>query len=295
MDVFLKNDRDEPSRMWGFITYADPASASAAVNALHERLVLPGGSRPCAVSFARNSQAQHSMAAQAVANPMAGQTKLFIGTIPVGTTEAMLRREFERFGQVTEIFLKHDTANEGRMWGFLSYADAQSAAIAVSSLHEKLMLPGSVRPCAVSFARQAANPRGGKGGFSGMDALGGFGGGALTDMSAPSPPPPMPEVQVEWKVYYTAQGLPYYHNAKTGVTQWECPPELGGAPAGVASLLAAQGTTSTLYFGGPTDLAAAATPEVVVAPQPGMYITTGAQTGLAMQGIDGQPLRYSPY
>mmetsp|Transcript_27737 Transcript_27737/g.88164 ORF Transcript_27737/g.88164 Transcript_27737/m.88164 type:complete len:902 (+) Transcript_27737:50-2755(+) len=304
MDVFLKNDRDEPSRMWGFVTYQDAASAAAAVAALHERLVLPGGSRPCAVSFARNSQAQHSMAAQAVVNPMHGQTKLFIGTIPVGTTEAMLRKEFERFGQVTEIFLKHDIANEGRMWGFLSYADPQSAAIAVSSLHEKLMLPGSVRPCAVSFARSSGKGAGKGVSNAGFDALGGvgLGGGlgqaqpALADMSVGQPPPVVSE---EWKVYYTAQGLPYYHNANKGVTQWECPPELGGAPAGVAGLLAAQGTANALgLLGGD----AAAVPEVQVAAQPGIYAAPESTFGVAptmavgtTMGVDGQPLRYSPY
>lgn len=223
VDIFLKADCTEHGRMWGFVTYADSSAAAAAVTALHERLVLPGGSRPCAVSFARNSQAQHSMAAanvaQAVVSPSAGQTKLFIGTIPVGTTEQVLRVEFERYGQVTEIFLKNDSSDPQRMWGFLNYADPQSAAVAVSALHEKLMLPGSQRPCAVSYARS---------------------GSALA-----SPPVMLPQAMAppagNWKVYYTAQGLPYYHNEFSGVTQWECPPELGGSSSDLANLLATQG------------------------------------------------------
>jgi len=215
MDVFLKEDRSEPLRMWGFVTYDSSAAAAAAVAALHERLVLPGGSRPCAVNFARNSQAQHSMAAQSYnsyAAPSAkggsvGGTKLFLGSIPIGTTDAALRLEFEKFGQVTDIFLKNDNSDPSRMWGFLSYADPQAAAVAVSALHEKLMMPGSVRPLAVSFARQS----GGKGG-------------------AGAPAPPMPPAG-GWKVYYTADGLPYYHNHTTGVTTWECPADYHGAPA----------------------------------------------------------------
>lgn len=311
MDVFLKNDQSEPHRMWGFVTYQDAASAAASVNALHERLVLPGGSRPCAVSFARNSQAQHSMAAaslsQVTVNPNLGQTKLFIGTIPVGTTEAMLRQEFEKYGQVTEIFLKNDGTDSQRMWGFLSYADPQSAAVAVSSLHEKLMLPGSMRPCAVSFARTTASGplAGEESHFTSSVPFGGIplGGHALWDTAAtpgqPPPPPGPPPQLADWRVYYTAQGLPYYHNHSTGVTQWECPLELGGTPAGVAGLLAAQGSANSL---GCMGVGAVPTGQEVAGQQQGCYAAARYVGGAnpihitdACGGGGGQTLRYSPY
>merc|ERR1712190_451795 len=230
VDVFLKIDRDEPNRMWGFVTFQDAPAAAMAVQQLHERLVLPNGSRPCAVSFARNSQAQHSQAAQTVMNPAVGGAKLFIGTIPLGTTEQQIRTEFERFGQVTEVFLKNDASNEGRMWGFLSYADPQCAAIAVSSLHEKLMLPGSIRPCAVSFARNSGTGGGTTNStdYSSVNVAATAAPAASTLVTGmqgavASPPPNSP-----WKVYYTAQGLAYYHNHSTGVTQWDVPADLAG-------------------------------------------------------------------
>lgn len=267
MDVFLKNDISEPHRMWGFVTYRDAGSAAAAVTALHERLVLPGGSRPCAVSFARNSQAQHSMAAANLAqamSPSSGTTKLFIGTIPVGTTEAMLRTEFEKYGQVVEIFLKYDGTDSGRMWGFLTYADAQSAAVAVSALHEKLMLPGSVRPCAVSFARSSSSSK--PGDQANCDSV-----SAALPSSLGVPPP-----DCDWKVYYTVQGLPYYHNSKTGVTQWECPSELCEPPAGSTSL-AVQGAASALSL-----LASNAA-------------AVDQKNAVTAKTADGAQQRYSPY
>merc|ERR1711904_255575 len=46
-------------------------------------------------------------------------------------------------------------------------------------------------------------------------------------------PPPPPPGGCSWKVFYTAQGLPYYNNTVTGITQWECPPEFPGGPAPV--------------------------------------------------------------
>jgi hypothetical protein len=275
MDVFLKQDTAEAGRMWGFVTYDNAPAAAAAVAQLHERLVLPGGSRPCAVSFARNSQAQHSMAAQNLAtsaiNPVAGATKLFIGTIPMGTTEAALRIELEKYGQVTEIFLKNDATDPLRMWGFVSYAEAQSAAVAVTAMHEKLMMPGSTRPLAVSFAKNA-----GRGGTSGQTqaSLGGpssaLGLGALTSTfgaDAPSSP---------WKVYYTAQGLPYYNNALTGVTTWDCPPDFPGGPAAVL-----------------TDPASAAK---LLAEAGGTHAAAASNTlGFAPAASVGDSQRYSPF
>jgi len=244
MDVFLKGDSSEPGRMWGFVTYNDAGAAAAAVSALHERLVLPGGSRPCAVSFARNSQAQHSLAAATLSGASGpavstGQTKLFIGSIPQGTTEALMRSEFEKFGMVTEVFLKHDSSDPNRMWGFLSYAAPESAAIAVSALHEKLMLPGSIRPLAVSFARSG----GPKGGAAATPGLGGL--SALAPQPTATAPTLVQGASVggDWKLYYTPQGLPYYNNAVTGQTQWEAPAEVVGA-AGLLSSLASPGATA---------------------------------------------------
>merc|ERR1712187_32774 len=120
------------------------------------------------------------------------------------------------------------------MGGFLSYAEPQSAAVAVSALHEKLMMPGSVRPLAVSFAKQdGKGPR-----ASQQPAT-----AALAPLPTLNFSGALPDLQSSpWKVYYTAQGLPYYHNALAGITQWDCPPDYPGGPAAVladpASLLA---------------------------------------------------------
>lgn len=281
MDIFLKNDNAEPGRMWGFLTYDNSSAAAAAVTNLNERLVLPGGSRPCAISFARNSQAQHSMAAQNLAtsaiNPVAGATKLFIGTIPQGTTETALRAEFEKYGQVTEIFLKTDSSDANRMWGFLSYVEAHSAAVAVSALHEKLMMPGSVRPLAVSFAKNSGRA-GSNTSQSESQVSPGLGLGLAV------PPPPLDSAS-GWKVYYTQQGLPYYNNTVTGITQWECPPEFPGGPAPVRTDPAS--AASFLALGDSAQSGAAGSPGLAQATKPAESFSSVASIG------DSQ--RYSPF
>jgi len=55
--------------------------------------------------------------------------------------------------------------------------------------------------------------------------------GAQPPPPAAPPPPttPPPAHLTPWRAYATAAGLPYYHNSTTGVTQWECPPDLKAA------------------------------------------------------------------
>eukprot|EP00929_Paragymnodinium_shiwhaense_P118431 TRINITY_DN90357_c0_g1_i1.p1 TRINITY_DN90357_c0_g1~~TRINITY_DN90357_c0_g1_i1.p1 ORF type:complete len:580 (+),score=95.61 TRINITY_DN90357_c0_g1_i1:93-1832(+) len=238
-DVFLKNDTNDVGRMWGFVTFSDGASAQNAVQNLNERLVLPGGIRPCNVSYARSSNNSGAVAAQALSGQAIASNKLFLGSIPMGTTEEILRGEFERFGAVTDIFLKNDSSDSTRMWGFLTYTDSTAAAMAVSTLADKLMLPGSTRPVAVSFARQ-----------SGGTAAGGMPGLIAGDHG--------------WRVYYNAEGFPYYHHAATNRTTWECPAELTAAAAASATMLGGVGGMTlpgTTLLGGSPLPSADALPE----------------------------------
>mmetsp|Transcript_50871 Transcript_50871/g.136549 ORF Transcript_50871/g.136549 Transcript_50871/m.136549 type:complete len:105 (-) Transcript_50871:39-353(-) len=54
----------------------------------------------------------------------------------------------------------------------------------------------------------------------------------------PNTPAPFDVKSTSWRMYTNAQGLPYYHNAQTGVTQWErpagLPPVYGAQPAQAA-------------------------------------------------------------
>jgi len=281
-DIFLKNDASDPARMWGFVNYQDAASAALAVPALNERLVLPGGSRACAVSFARNSQAQHTMASTAMSGVPANATaKLFLGTIPMGTTEPALRKEFERFGQVTEVLLRNDKSDPNRMWGFLTFSDTQSAAMAVSSLHEKLMLAGSVRPIAVSFARQSGGPGGAP---QQAPALGGMAG-----------------IDHGWRVYYNPEGIPYYHHAGTNRTQWDIPIELTAQAPVVPTDAATQAALMAAQMGqyavpAMTQPAALTNLPAISAGFGGLdAVTAGMAGSFAPASTLGGDQRYNPY
>jgi len=199
-----------------------------------------------------NNSGQIANQALLGAAPAGAGTKLFLGSLPLGTTEEILRTEFGRFGAVGDIFLRNDNSDPSRMWGFLNYTDPTAAAMAVSTLADKLLLPGSTRPVAVSFA---------KSGNSGAAA-------------APGAVPG----DHGWRVYYNAEGFPYYHHAATNRTTWEAPPELtqmqmaGGAALG--GLGGIGGLPGTTLLGG----AAAALPAVDALPE-GWSSAQDANTG----------------
>jgi len=155
--------------------------------------------------------AQSAFTAPAI---QSGPTKLFVGSIPNGVTREMMKEEFGKYGAVAEVFLKGDNSEPGRMWGFVTFVNPESSSAAVSALNEQFVFPGAQRPLSVSFARSSS---------SSSTAA------AVTPISYVAPPADA----CSWKVYYTAQGLPYYHDTLTGITQWECPPGFPGGPAPV--------------------------------------------------------------
>ena len=56
----------------------------------------------------------------------AHDTKLFVGTLPRGADEAMLRPVFAAFGEITEIFFPPSNSRTGQQCAFVTYADASS-------------------------------------------------------------------------------------------------------------------------------------------------------------------------
>lgn len=201
--------------------------------------------------------------AQAVpaAGGAGGPRKIFVGSLPDGITENDLRAQFSRYGHVVDCFLKMGS-HSGRHWSFITFATGEEASNAKMSTDRVLTFPGSLQPCEVIFAKnqglfgQQTDPSPGlpaAGGYHAAAAdVGGYGaaagacygaaGDAYGAAQAPqmqtgvvvAPPPPSsppPSHLTPWREYKTVAGLPYYHNSKTGVTTWECPPDLMAQPS----------------------------------------------------------------
>lgn len=59
--------------------------------------------------------------------------KVWIGCIPAGTSQEMIRMEFSKFGPVNDVFVRDDGKVVGRMWGFVTFAEASAATAALEA------------------------------------------------------------------------------------------------------------------------------------------------------------------
>ncbi|CAJ1393766.1 unnamed protein product [Effrenium voratum] len=158
-----------------------------------------------------------------------GACKIFVGSLPDGCSEQLLRSEFSRYGRVTDIYVKQN-CDPGRQWAFVTFTSAAEALQAKEATDRALLLPGAQRACEVMLAKN-------QGMFGQAPLAHGGAGGALAPAMPGQPPPPKtppPAHLTPWRTYKTQSGLPYYHNSQTGQTVWECPTEFEPPPGAVA-------------------------------------------------------------
>mmetsp|Transcript_2097 Transcript_2097/g.5126 ORF Transcript_2097/g.5126 Transcript_2097/m.5126 type:complete len:564 (-) Transcript_2097:387-2078(-) len=248
VDIFMKLG-NESGRHWAFVTFATPEQARLAKESCDRVLTFPGSLQPCEVTMARHQglfgqdalpgTAPRIQPAQPTLVAAEGPKKIFVGSIPDYTNEATLKAEFSRYGQIYDVFLKQ-TGEPGRNWAFITFGCAEHATYAKEATDRCLLLPGAEKPCEVMLAKNQGKfgqaPLTGGGTAAPAQPVAAAQNAPLPDFEAQPPPPdaPPPPHLTAWRMYRTAAGLPYYHNHNTGVTQWECPPELQvpGAPPG---------------------------------------------------------------
>ncbi|CAE7926724.1 CELF4, partial [Symbiodinium sp. KB8] len=159
------------SRGCGFITFADKASADAAMAALDKQHTWPGMRNPMTVAPAhtdreRQSRAPQPPPAQAYHHhgpggfmggppPMdGGPAKLFVGMMPFSTTEQEMQGVFGVFGQIQNavVLTKPDGSSKG--CGFITFATQQAAMAAISAMNgsQTAFSPAGHRALTVKFA-----------------------------------------------------------------------------------------------------------------------------------------------
>jgi len=236
-DIYLRDNCDR-HKQWAFVTFANAHEAEAAKNATDRILKFPESEVACEVMFSRNQGMNGKDPLKAGAPAIMGgcmggcmgggvaqgPTKIFVGSLPDDINETVLRAEFSKYGQIVDVYLKTG-CEPNKQWAFIIFASNAQAQCAKDSTDRRLTFPGSPGPCEVMFAKFQ--------GKNGQDPLTAVSGGTYGVAGAMAPAAmPMTAMPAQyWRVYQTPQGLSYYHNHATGVTQWECPPELQYAQA----------------------------------------------------------------
>lgn len=307
-DLYMKTTC-ETNRQWAFITFASSEQAQFARNSCDKVLMFPGSDRPCEVTMARHqgmfgkdsiepalpgATVHKYGAAPAAPSGLDGPRKVFVGSLPDSISDNILRAEFSKYGQIMDLYLK-TTCEPGRQWAFITFATAEQAAYAKDATDRVLTFPGADRTCEVMLAKNQG--KFGQAPLSSFNAPGGAvaagvaaPGPVVMPMEASQPPPPAtppPAHLTPWRMYRTASGLPYYHNATTGVTQWEVPPDfqVPGQQPGIGYALA-------------TPVQAAQDFQMAVQPTAGYAVMAPVQVqpAAAYNGVVMIPQqRYSPY
>merc|ERR1740121_1303155 len=78
--------------------------------------------------------------------------KIFVGSLPDGCQEGLLRNEFSRYGNIEEVYLKPN-CEPGRQFAFVTFSYPDQAQAAAAAANGVLHFPGSVKTCEVTLAR----------------------------------------------------------------------------------------------------------------------------------------------
>jgi hypothetical protein len=81
-----------------------------------------------------------------------GPKKIFVGSLPDGVSETVLREEFSKYGQITDVHLKTGQ-DKGKNWAFMTFNTTEEANLAKNSTDRVLTFPGGDKPCEVMLAR----------------------------------------------------------------------------------------------------------------------------------------------
>ncbi|XP_043713314.1 heterogeneous nuclear ribonucleoprotein A1, A2/B1 homolog isoform X2 [Telopea speciosissima] len=158
--IVMKERHTGRSRGFGYVTFA---SAEDAKNALSSENIL--GNRVLEVKIATPKEEMRQ--------PAKKVTRIFVARIPQSVTEAAFRSHFEKYGEITDLYMPKDQGSKGhRGIGFITFESADSVDNLMSDTHElggSTVVVDRATPKEDDF-RPARLPQGGQGGYGAYNA-----------------------------------------------------------------------------------------------------------------------------
>ncbi|PKA63775.1 Heterogeneous nuclear ribonucleoprotein 1 [Apostasia shenzhenica] len=122
--IVMKERSTGRSRGFGYVTFA---SADDAKNALESEHVLEN--RTLDVKIATPKEEMRA--------PGKKSTRIFVARIPTTVTESMFRSYFEKYGEITDLYMPKDQGSKGhRGIGFITFASTDSVETLMDETHE---------------------------------------------------------------------------------------------------------------------------------------------------------------
>jgi CUG-BP- and ETR3-like factor len=144
-----------------FLAYAEDASAHAAIEHFHEKLVLSPVSihvtgveiwrvahRDCVIQFLQGTPALKLRVAESQTER---NNKLFVGMLPKTLTEDDLYTMFCPYGELKEVHVIRTPEGLSKGCAFVKFEAKESAVVAIQDLHDVTPF-GGLRPLVVKFA-----------------------------------------------------------------------------------------------------------------------------------------------
>lgn len=123
--VVMKERNSGRSRGFGYVTFASEEDAKKALSSEH---LL--GNRVLEVKVATPKEEMMKSSSKKI-------TRIFVARIPPSVSEATFRSHFEKYGEITDLYMPKDPTTKGhRGIGFITFASAESVDSLMKDTHE---------------------------------------------------------------------------------------------------------------------------------------------------------------
>ncbi|EER16872.1 Heterogeneous nuclear ribonucleoprotein 27C, putative [Perkinsus marinus ATCC 50983] len=233
-----------------FVKYGAIQEAAAAIQGMAGKQTVNENAGPLQIQYANGEPERLGLAddTEGVAQ------KLFVANVPADVDDAELKRVFSQYGTVTEAYCIQPRRPGGNRAAFVRFSKKSDGLRAIDALNEKFTFPNNDRPVAVKCAetreqrdahrqdmdvprsqqQQPSNRFSNDSGYGpGPTSTGGYGQRITPVPTAAA----QPRQAGDWTEYLSqSDGRYYYHNSRTGQTQWDVPYEfqsMGPPPTAV--------------------------------------------------------------